>query len=45
MDENGFPEDIGGVLLPLKIIPELINMINFVIREREQIEVKNRKGS
>ena len=44
VDQNGFPEDIGGVLLPLKIIPELINMINLVIHEGE-IEVKNRKRS
>jgi hypothetical protein len=42
MNEHGFTEDLGGVLIPMKIIFELINMINLVIHEGE-IEIKNRK--
>ena len=43
MDENGFPYELGGVLVPLKIIPELINMIHYVMKQAE-IEINNRSS-
>lgn len=27
LDENGFPEDIGGILIPVAILPDLISML------------------
>lgn len=43
MDEHGFPSDVGGVLLPLKIIPELVTMIHLVVKEHE-IEVNQNRN-
>src|SRR5438105_2307686 len=33
IDENGFLEDIGGVLIPITKIPELINMLKLTVEE------------
>lgn len=37
LDENGFPEDIGGVLIPIPVLPELINMLR-ALSESEKVE-------
>ena len=40
MDENGFLEDIGGVLIPVEKIPELINML-LLIAKTSQVMIKD----
>jgi hypothetical protein len=40
LDENGFSQDIGGVLVPVAIIPELINSL---LKLQESVEILNHK--
>ena len=43
LDANGFPEDIGGVLIPLAVVPELINMLRAVSDpETAEQEIRDR---
>ncbi|MBI3639925.1 MAG: hypothetical protein HY223_06375 [Thaumarchaeota archaeon] len=43
MDENGFLEDIGGVLIPVEKITELINML-LLITKQSQVMVKENRS-
>lgn len=36
IDENGFPEDIGGVLIPLEKVSELINLLLVASKEGQE---------
>jgi len=42
LDENGFSNDIGGILIPTKMIPEIINMVHYVL-EHGKIELEERR--
>ena len=37
VDENGFPDDIGGVLIPISKVTELINLLKLVIDQPQNL--------
>lgn len=42
LDENGFPQDIGGVLIPVAIIPELVNRL---LQIKETVQSVSRENN
>jgi len=44
LDENGFPEDIGGVLIPIEKIQDLINML-MQVKQSEVIVNEKRSNA
>ena len=42
IDENGFSDDIGGVLIPVSKVTELINLLKVITEEPQQLIRKNK---
>jgi len=40
IDENGFPEDIGGVMIPVEKVNELINLLHIATKEAQELVIK-----
>jgi hypothetical protein len=43
LDENGFVNDIGGILIPIQIIPDLINMLYHLKESLQTMSKDNNK--